>query len=162
MNNPHWHKMTNTCILYVEDDDNDVFLLQHAFKEAGITNPVRVACDGQEALDYLSGAGPFADRLQNPLPGLILLDIKMPHMSGLSFLEWLRQQPELRKIAVIMYTSSHNDADIERAYELGVSSFIVKPSHVRDIAEMARGFKVWWLDRNQFALVHEPDHVPSP
>ena len=80
-------------ILQVEDDPNDVFFLQHAMKKAGVANPVQVATDGQQAIDYLRGVGKFADRKKFPLPCLILLDLKLPHVMGLDVLKWIRQQP---------------------------------------------------------------------
>src|SRR5581483_4834593 len=92
-------------ILQVEDDQNDVFFLQKAMKKAGVENPIQVACDGQQAIDYLQGAGKFADRLQFPLPCLMLLDLKLPHVMGLDVLKWIRQQPG-PALTVLMLTAS--------------------------------------------------------
>jgi CheY-like chemotaxis protein len=103
------------CILVVEDREEDVFLLQYAFTEVEIKNPVRVAADGQEAIDYLSGTGKFADRKQFLMPGLVLLDLQLPHKMGLEVLEWVRQQPELKSLIVIILSSSIHEGDIQRA-----------------------------------------------
>ena len=143
--------MSNTCILQVEDEANDVFLLQRAFVEAGIVNPVHVASDGQMAVDYLSGRGEFANRVKYPMPGMILLDLKLPRRSGREVLEWIRSQPALKKIVVIVFTSAQYVGEVGLAYELGASSFIIKPTEFRKYVEIARLLKGWWLQYNQFA-----------
>jgi CheY-like chemotaxis protein len=153
--------MTNTCILQVEDDANDVFLLQHAFRQAGISNPVHVATDGQMAVDYLSGVGAFANRQRHPLPSLVLLDLKLPRRSGREVLQWIRAQPALSAMVVIVFTSSQYMGDIGLAYELGANSFIVKPADVFHYAEISRLLKDWWLRHNQFASVGEPHGAAS-
>jgi len=147
--------LTHQCILQVEDDENDVFLMERAFAHAGITNPVRVAVDGQAAIDYLSVAGAFGDRQNYPLPCLVLLDLKLPKISGLEVLEWIRRQPELKKLVVVLFSSSLSPDEVERAYELGVNSFVQKPSDFRQTAEIAQLLKRWWLGYNQFAPVTE-------
>ena len=114
-------------ILQVEDDPNDVFLLQHAMKKVGLLNPIQVATDGQQAIDYLKGAGKFAEREEFPLPCLVLLDLKLPHVMGLNVLKWIRQQPGA-PLVVVMLTASGEDADIATAYRLGANAFLTKPS----------------------------------
>ena len=84
----------STTILLVEDEVNDVFFMKHAFEEVGILNPLQVAVDGQEAMDYLGGHGAYADRERFPLPCLTLLDLKLPRVMGLEVLQWIREQPE--------------------------------------------------------------------
>src|SRR5579859_7009090 len=113
--------MNNTCILQVEDEANDVFLLQRAFLQAGIVNPVQVATDGQMAIDYLSGLGRFADRGKYPLPGLVLLDLKLPRRSGREVLEWIRAQPGLHRAVVVVFTSAQYVGDVSLAYQLGAN-----------------------------------------
>ncbi len=147
--------LTNQCILQVEDDENDVFLLQRAFASAGITNPVRVAADGQAAIDYLSAAATFEDTARYPLPCLILLDLKLPKLSGLEVLAWIRRQPGLRKLVVVLFSSSLAPAELERAYELGTNSFVQKPADFRQTAEIAQLLKRWWLGYNQFSPIME-------
>jgi CheY-like chemotaxis protein len=147
--------MKNAGILQVEDEANEVFLLQHAFRQAGITNPVQVATDGQMAIDYLSGKGRFSDRSIHPLPGLILLDLKLPRRSGREVLEWLRSQPNLYKIVVIVFTSAQYVGDVDLAYELGANSFVIKPVEFSQYIEFARLLKGWWLQHNQFPQVSD-------
>ena len=142
--------MTQSCILQVEDEENDVLLLEHAFKKAGISNQVVVASDGQEALAYLEGTGQFANRQEHPLPCLVLLDLKLPDQHGLDVLEWMRRQAALRTTVVVALTSSDHDADIRRAYELGVNSYVVKPSNNEKRVQFAQHLKGWWLGCNQF------------
>lgn len=131
-------------ILQIEDDANDVFLLQHALASAGVENPIQVATDGQQAIDYLSGVGAFADREKFPLPCLVLLDLKLPYVMGLDVLKWIRQQPGPTLI-VIMLTASASAEDIASAYRLGANAFLTKPSKASSLVEMARALKDFWL-----------------
>ena len=143
--------MNSTCILQVEDEANDVFLLQRAFVQAGILNPVQVASDGQMAIDYLAGVGAFANRVKYPMPGLVLLDLKLPRRSGREVLQWIRSQPALNRLVTIVFTSARYVGDVGLAYELGASSFIIKPTEFSRYVEIARLFKGWWLGLNQYA-----------
>lgn len=143
------------CILYIDDDENDIFLVRSAFRRAGVTTPMQIATDGEMAIDYLSGAGPFADRLLHPLPALVLLDMKIHKKDGLEVLEWIRSQPAFKALVIILFTSSPNASEIERAYELGANSCIIKPSDIHQLAELARRFKAWWLECNWFVPVSE-------
>ena len=140
--------MNRSNILQVEDDDNDVFLLKHAFEKAGITNRLTVARDGEEALEYLSGDGEFSDRNHFPLPHLILLDLKMPRRNGLDFLNWLRNESALPHLPVLVLSSSAQPGDIGRAYELGVNAFLVKPGTNSERIRMAAAIKEFWLELN--------------
>src|SRR4051794_12182666 len=141
--------MNTLCILQVEDDDNDVFFLQHAFQEAGITHSIQRAKDGQEAIEYLAGAGEFADRKRYPLPCLTILDLKMPRKGGLEVLEWLREESNLSSLPVIVFSSSAQPSDIDRAYELGANSFVVKPASMDKRVQFAHLLKGYWLQFNQ-------------
>jgi CheY-like chemotaxis protein len=136
-------------ILHVEDSQEDVFLLKYAFKRAEIENQVLVVVDGQEAIDYLGGTGKFTDRVRYPLPCLVLLDLKLPYIMGLEVLQWIRQQPSLKTIIVIVLSSSIHEGDVQRAYELGVNAFLAKPSSTDGLADMCRAFKHFWLTHNQ-------------
>jgi two-component system response regulator len=148
-------------ILQVEDDPNDVFFLQHAMKKAGVANPVQVATDGQQAIDYLQGVGKFADRQKFPLPCLILLDLKLPHVMGLDVLKWIRQQSGIA-VAVVMLTASSEESDIATAYRLGANGFLVKPSEVDKLVEMAKAINAFWLTYNSlpWETCREPAVAP--
>jgi len=138
-------------ILQVEDDPNDVFLFQHAMTKAGVTNPVQVASDGQQAIDYLQGAGKFADRQKYPFPCLVLLDLKLPYVMGLEVLKWIRKQPGMA-LPVIMLTASGEEADIATAYRLGANGFLIKPSEVSKLHEMVKSIKDFWLSHNTLPI----------
>jgi len=134
-------------ILQVEDDTNDVILLHHALKNAGIENPVQVASDGREAIDYLQGAGKFVDREKFPLPCLVLLDLKLPYVMGLDVLKWIRQQMGM-ELVVVMLTASAEEADIKTAYRLGANAFLTKPSQASKLEDMLKALKDFWLTHN--------------
>ena len=135
-------------ILYVEDEENDALLFQHAMAKAGHPGPIEIATDGQKAIDYLEGAGKFANRDDFPLPCLVLLDLKLPHVPGLEVLKWIRQGGTL-SIPVVILTSSENENDIVAAYELGANAYLVKPSDIRQLAEIAKAIKDFWLIQNR-------------
>jgi CheY-like chemotaxis protein len=134
-------------ILQVEDDSNDVFLFQHAMRKAGVANPVQVASDGQQAIDYLQGTGKFADREKYPFPCLVLLDLKLPYVMGLDVLKWIRKQPGTA-LTVLMLTASREEADITTAYRLGANGFLTKPSEASKLYEMVKAIKDFWLTHN--------------
>jgi CheY-like chemotaxis protein len=136
-------------ILVIDDDPNDVLLLQRAFEKTRLANPLHFAKDGEEALAYLSGQGEYADRNQHPLPALVLLDLKMPRKSGLEVLEWIRQQPALKRLIVVMLTSSNQSSDVNRAYELGANSYLVKPGGFDTLMELVKGMDRYWLVLNE-------------
>jgi len=135
-------------ILYVEDDESDAFLFQHAFRQAGVSQRIALLRGGQAVIDYLAGDGPYADRAQHPLPCLVLLDLKMPGVSGLEVLKWIRTAPSVSTLPVLMLTSSNQDADIHRAYLLGANGYVVKPANPEAILTMARAIKDYWLVQN--------------
>jgi two-component system response regulator len=139
--------MITKPILLVEDDENDVFFFQRAASKAGIANPVQVARDGQEALDYLQGAGKFAERAKFPLPCLILLDLKLPFVMGLDVLKWIRQQPSLAPIVLIL-SSSRVEADVATAYRLGAQGYLVKPAETGKLCETVKAINDFWLTQN--------------
>lgn len=141
---------TNRALLLVEDNEDDVFLMKRALKGARVLNPLFVAEDGQEAVDYLGGAGKFADRDQYPLPAVVFLDLKLPFISGHDVLAWIRRQRELESLVVIVLTSSNEPSDLNRCYALGANSYVVKPPTPEQLEEMAKAFKWYWLEYNQF------------
>jgi len=136
---------SSTSILYVEDDKNDVFFLQTALEESGLAVSLQVARDGQEGIDYLAGKGPFADRKAHPLPGLVLLDLNLPIRSGFELLAWLRLQPALKHLPVVVFSSSTLPADLQRAAELGANSYAVKPVSCLERLEFVRDLMGWWF-----------------
>jgi len=141
--------MSSYTILLVEDNEDDVFLMKRALRGAGITNPLQIAEDGQAAIDYLAGVGAYADRTLTPLPMIVFLDLKLPYKSGHEVLEWIRQQPHLKTLVVIVLTSSNERVDLERAYKFGANSFVVKPPTTVLLQKLVESFKLWWLTHNQ-------------
>ena len=131
-------------ILLVDDEKNDVFFMQRALTRAGVLNPVRVANNGREAIDYFQGAGRFANRQEFPLPCLVLLDLKLPYVMGLDVLQWIRRQPDLHSIVLIL-SSSAAETDILDAYRFGANAFLVKPSEATQLVDLALGIKNFWL-----------------
>src|SRR5947208_2644140 len=123
-------------ILLVEDDPNDVFLMERAMAKAKIDLPMRVAINGEEAITYLSGQGKYADRAAYPLPACVFLDLKMPFVNGFEVLEWLRVQPALADLSVVVLTSSPEERDRERALQLGAKGYLVKPPAPQMLVEV--------------------------
>jgi CheY-like chemotaxis protein len=139
----------NLTILLVEDDPNDVMLVKRAFEKANIVNPIQVVDNGEDAQDYLLGEGKFSNRESFPLPVIILLDLKLPRRSGLEVLEWLRQQPNLKRIPVVILSSSTENRDINNAYDIGVNSYLIKPVEFNDLLDLVKNLKLYWLLMNK-------------
>jgi CheY-like chemotaxis protein len=136
------------CILQVEDSKDDIALLRYGFQGAGISNPLYAVHDGQEAMDYLNGEGRFADRQEYPFPGLVLLDLKLPRVPGLQLLKWIREQPQLKTLIVIILSSSNQETDVESAYRAGANAFLTKPSGIAQLVAFAEALKKFWLELN--------------
>jgi CheY-like chemotaxis protein len=136
-------------ILLVEDKPTDVMLIRRAFERAKLANPIKVVSDGDSAVEYLAGQGPYADRKHFPIPILILLDLKLPRRSGLEVLEWLRGQDTLKRMPVVMLTSSQHDRDINAAYDIGVNSYLVKPVDFEGLTRMLQQVNLYWLMMNE-------------
>jgi CheY-like chemotaxis protein len=141
---------TTRALMLVEDNEDDVFLMKRALKGANVINPLFVVEDGQEAVDYLAGAGKFADRTNYPLPAVVFLDLKLPFISGHDVLKWIRQQKDLDSLVVIVLTSSNEASDLSRCYALGANSYVVKPPTPEQLEDLAKAFKWYWLEYNQF------------
>ena len=131
--------------MLVEDNADDVFLMERALRAARIVNPMIVVESGQEAMDYLSGAGNFADRGAYPLPAVMFLDLKLPFVYGHDVLAWIRQRREFESLIVIILTSSNEARDLSRCYALGANSYLVKPPTSEQIEAMAKAFKWQWI-----------------
>lgn len=147
---------STTPILLVEDDPDDRLFFTRAAHKAGITRPVQAANDGQQAIDYLAGAGEFADRTRHPLPGLIVLDLKLPRATGFEVLEYVRGQPDLRSLIVVIMTSSQSEDDIAKAYGLGANGYLVKPSAPEKLLSLLLAIKEFWLTHNQPPPMSKP------
>jgi CheY-like chemotaxis protein len=143
--------MTRPTLL-LEDDENDIFFMQRVWKQAGILHPLFVLEDGQAGIDYLRGAGRFADREKYPLPYLLLLDLKLPKLSGKEVLSWIREQPEWRTLIVIALSSSSLDKDINDVYQLGANSFLAKPSTPDKRLALVKQVNDYWLELNREAV----------
>jgi CheY-like chemotaxis protein len=128
-------------ILLVDDNPHDVVLIRLAFRRVGIIDTIQLVKDGVEAMRYINGEGAYADRHQFPLPTLILLDLKMPQTSGFDVLQWIREQPELGNVVVVVMSGSKNDQDIERAYALGANSYLIKPTRFEEMVKMMETLK---------------------
>jgi CheY-like chemotaxis protein len=136
-------------ILLIEDEPNDVLLVQRAFTKARIANPLLVLADGERAIEYLTQLVPPAPGTVRPAaPVLALMDLKMPRKSGFEVLEWLRNQPVLRRLPVVVLTSSAQDPDICRAYDLGANSYLVKPVTLEALVQMVDALGLYWLIHN--------------
>ncbi len=134
------------AVLLAEDDPNEAFLMQRAFAEVGITNPLMVARNGKEAIEYLKGAGDYADRVQHPEPCLLLLDLKMPGTDGFDVLAWIRGQPRLQlTLPVIVLTDSYNNNDMQNALSLGAIGLFVKPFDHETRVKLLRELKALYL-----------------
>ena len=136
-------------ILLAEDDENDVVLLERAFHKAGLDNTLKVVRDGAQAIDYLAGRGTYADRQKFPAPFLLLLDLKMPGTDGFEVLQWVRTQPELKRLLIVVLTSSNVQTDVDRAYELGANSYLVKPVGFDEMVNLIRRFEIYWTEMNR-------------
>lgn len=121
-------------VVYAEDDENDVFFMERAFSKLKLRNSLQVVSNGRAAVDYLSGEGPYADRTKHPLPDLLLLDVKMPRMSGLEVLKWARERPAFQALPILLFTSSTQRADIEYSRAHRASGYLVKPANSEHLA----------------------------
>src|SRR5215472_7393547 len=141
--------LNNQFILLVEDDDNDVVLIQCAFKKAGLNPALKTVRNGAEAIEYLGGEGRYADREQFPMPFLLLLDLRMPGTDGFEVLRWVRAAPELKRLLVVVLTSSNLQSDVDRAYELGANSYLVKPVGFQEMLHLVQRFEIYWSEINR-------------
>jgi DNA-binding response OmpR family regulator len=136
-------------ILLIEDDINDVWLTQHAWKKAEVPCPLVVVRDGLEGIEYLGGEGRFAERSEFPLPSLILLDLNLPRKRGFDVLIWLRERSAFNAVIVIVLTSSSAEKDVAEAYRLGANSYLVKPNDPSRLVALCKALKSYWIDHNQ-------------
>ena len=130
-------------ILLVDDSENDLFLMRAAFKKAAVDIPLQEVHNGEEAISYLKGNGPYGDRNRFPLPTVMLLDLNMPMKNGFEVLTWVRAQTGLKRLSVIVLTASIRTEDVERAFDLGANSFLLKPSDFAALVEMIGCLRDW-------------------
>ena len=137
-------------ILLVDDSENDLFLMRTAFKKAEFNVPLQEVHNGEQAIAYLKGDDPYSDRDKFPLPAVILLDLNMPMKNGFDVLNWVRtQQTGLKRLSIIVLTASMRPEDVERAFDSGANSFLVKPGKMEDLTDMIRCLRDW-LQYNNF------------
>ena len=145
-------------ILLVEDNPNDVELTLHALRKEKLANSIQVARDGEEALDFLFNTGKHSDRCAEPLPKLILLDLKLPKIDGMEVLKRLKADARTKTIPVVILTSSKEERDLVRSYNLGVNSYIQKPVDFDQFRDIVKTVGLYWLVINQSPLAE----VPAP
>jgi CheY-like chemotaxis protein len=133
-------------IVIADDDPEDRMLAEDALKESRLVNDIRFVEDGEELLDYLQHRGKYADAEANPRPGMILLDLNMPKMDGREALKHIKGDPELRRIPVVVLTTSKAEEDVYRSYDLGVNSFIIKPVTFESLVNIMRVLETYWLE----------------
>jgi CheY-like chemotaxis protein len=141
-------------ILLVDDSEDDLFFMRAAFKKAEFSGPVHEVHNGEEAIAYLKGEGAYSDRNEFPMPAVMLLDLNMPRKNGFDVVQWVRAQPGLKRISIIILTASMRTEDVERAFDLGATAFLVKPSDLGALAAMIRCLRDW-MRINHFSLFHE-------
>jgi CheY-like chemotaxis protein len=151
----------HAVILLVEDEEDYVVLIRHAFAQAKIPNPLHVVWNGEEAIWYLNGVGKYSNRAEYPLPDLVLLDVKMPRVNGFEVLKWIRQQPGLAALRVLMLTSSDQIRDINEAYRLGANSFMVKPFDFEDTTDLSRLINEFWLKTSRTPQAFRPPRIEA-
>lgn len=135
-------------ILLVEDSENDVTLILAAFAEAHLADKVVVANDGQEALDYLYRQGPHAGRAAEN-PSVVLLDLKLPRVDGLQVLGRMKSDPDLKRVPVVMFTSSREEVDLMRSYSLGANAYVIKPVSFQELESALKALRVFWTEVNE-------------
>ena len=140
--------MNRETILLVEDDADEIHLMRRALAKAGLNNPFQVISHGGDVIPYFEGKGTYADRSQYPLPGLVFLDLRLPGISGLYLLAWIKGNPDHRHIPVVLFTSSDDPEDLRRAYQFGANSYLIKPMAFDDFVEMIKVTGTYWINMN--------------
>jgi CheY-like chemotaxis protein len=135
-------------VLHIDDDPNDTELLQAATRQARLKLDLHNVEDGDKAMAYLNGVGPYANRALYPIPSLILLDLKMPRATGLEILKWIRRHPELGHLPVVVLSGSELRDDIRDAYSIGANSYLIKPLAFDSLVEMVKEVSAVWLSRS--------------
>jgi len=142
-------------ILLVDDSENDAKLMRIIFARAGFVQPLQYVTDGEDAIAYLKGVGRYQDRTLHPFPTVLLMDLNMPRKNGFEVLEWIRAQPVLKRLRVYVLSASSRIQDIERSYDLGASSYLVKPGNLDELMRLASCLAAW-LRLGHYAPLHNP------
>jgi CheY-like chemotaxis protein len=148
-------------VLLAEDEDNDALLLKLAFEKAMISNPLAIVSNGRDAIEYLKGGAAYADRLKHPIPALMLLDLRMPVVNGFEVLSWRQKQPHLRRLPIIVLTSSNSEADVHKALSLGADGYCIKPAGLQYLIHVARELYARWLTPAQLPARALPPQLPN-
>ena len=150
------------AILLAEDDPNDVLLFRRAFQRAGFPNRLVVLNDGEDAQRYLKGEGEYGNRTTYPLPVLLLLDLSMPRLGGVELLQWVRTQPDLQHLPVIILTSSTFAPDLAQAYQSGANSFMSKPGDPAEYSAKLKQLLEFWLNTTRLPHPFTPPGLIPP
>lgn len=145
---PEPHTGLLGTILLIEDDPADAAFIQRAFQKMGVQNPISHLAHGDTALAYLEGINEYADRIKFPLPILIILDLRLPGMSGLQLLKWIRTKRDLRLIPVVVLTGSADHTQVQAAYEAGANSYLLKPANRDEIIRIVELLEHYWVEHN--------------
>jgi CheY-like chemotaxis protein len=146
----------HAVILIAEDLEADVFLIRRALAAVGVQNPIHVVRDGEECLAYMHGSGKYANRDEYPLPDLLLLDLKMPRVDGFEVLCEIRGHKAFAALPIIVLTSSEQIFDVNKAYDIGANSFLVKPLEFENLTALMRTLSSFWLHQNKSPLLERP------
>lgn len=136
---------SGATVLHVDDDPNDTALLEAARRKAELELRLENVSDGDQAMAYLTGSGPYANRITHPWPRLILLDLKMPRATGFEILKWIRNRPDCKELPVVVLSGSELQEDIRQAYSLGANSYLVKPLGFEALVELLKNISSMWL-----------------
>lgn len=148
-------KLANAVsILIADDDTQDTLLVRMAAQRASLCFRLASVTDGEEAIDYLMGRSRYADRQAHPFPSMMLLDLKMPRLSGFDVLDYVRRQPGLRQLPIVIFSSSDDPKDIQRAYEAGANSYLCKPHSSEDLLALLKALEEYWCKFNHFPAPH--------
>jgi CheY-like chemotaxis protein len=141
-------------ILIADDDAQDTMLVRIAVEKAALGLRLETVGDGQEAIDYLMGRSQYSDRQAHPFPSMLLLDLKMPRLSGFDVLDFVRREPGLRQLPIIIFSSSDDPKDIRRAYDAGANSYLCKPHANDDLSALLKALEAYWCKYNHFPPCH--------
>lgn len=136
----------SSSVLLAEDNRDDAFLMQRAFRDHGLMRPPHIVENGAEAIEYLLGEGAYSDRVKHPYPNLIILDLKMPGTDGFQVLQWVKDHPDFRIIPTVVWSASSDPRDVKHAYCLGANGYLCKPSDFPQFKAMLGRLLAFWND----------------